>query len=784
MKNSWMLLPLCTLLALVGCGEGTTTSSAPAQTIPPMPANTTTAFEINNQSTHKFSSVAIQTATGTELYRKEFDCAAQQQRCMLYYSGAEIRQPVSLVFYDQNGRMVSAFPFAKAPGKYFDVYTSDWATGFYLKQKMLKKNQDAKATGELALEGRIANFFGSDDIYQQIGAYYNTKLAQSGLTEDQFLTDFNQALQDGKTQIKVAKSNASGPKVSTSGPGCPEGLAGFMGYFGKVGDLIPLYGKGLSIANGLASEYCSGTGAALASMQSKLAELQLTVKEIDTNVANMVEFVSLQEIKTKNTAYINAEANVRAAYGAYKKFLATSGKTSLEDYFNDYGFTAKGWENAFKSNPDDLRNILKGPKVKAKGDTWGAYVDDLKSLNEENQLSKYIDALNLACANPTQGRFTARIQCNLSINTNFAAQLTAQGSARIMVEDIYKVLHKYEGFKNASGKALTDGYYSIDTGEMDTYENTAKRLEEYFLKNDKSRIAKFEALVKSTSTAGSDIKGYYEVLNGLDPTFRETIARAGCAAPGDATKKVPYITNWVHAENAPQRYIETMCHDGDGLTNLVKGRYYYDGYKINGKAAKYDDPYNVVNVMGVLVPKQYVTADCTNRGWWYATHDGTNRDWTYKPDSLTLISPSDRDSNGFLVVNSAGCTGKAPIVARVYGPKGNNGVFAPWEYSKNLRVRGFKALFNSQGPNWAWNWVRVQGADGVNHAFLMQIGGTSYNNVILACVTNDCERGPSMGIGLSSHNIQFAGTAFDFDSYDKSVPGASRSEFSLHSVTR
>lgn len=764
------ILPaLVAALVLAGCGGGGSSSNASA------PANTTNTFNVTNESARAFSSVSIQTRSGGELYNKTLDCAVNQSGCMVYYTGPAINEPVALVFYDKDGKTVSAFPFPTPPSEYFKVYTSDWQTGFYLAYKLNRDFAAKDGLDSAALDEQIDVFFqnynspdGKPDEYEEIGRYFKKQLVDSGVTESQFLEAFYKRLANGdvatqsELPVQIAQSlemrninayvnnlfknnnllpmseayaNSNSPETDS----CPAGLQSFLGFFGEVASLIPIVGDTVSAATGLAKEYCDGTSNALDRIESKLAQLQNSVDQIDRKISNLLDLTTRNTINNQTKRFATVRDRVKRGDDFYEIFLQKNGVKSLAEFFQKNGGTSvEGWKSSMAKGGKDLEAILKSPMQDSKRG-WGNYLGEIESTTNPSDISSYTDALTEMCANPTNKPLPKRQLCNLSINNSTATLVGTQGLTLLMVKDIYSVLAQYEKLKE-NGAFLTDGY-DMAPGAS-SFANSYAVVVKTFKDQDKTLNETFTGTIESNRvTKSNPIKGYFEAYNGIDDTLMQNMLNRNCKNP---KFEIANITDWVYGGSG-DAYIQTGCANTnlDGKREIVKARYYYEA----------ENSSDVANVMGVLVPRKYVTRNCDYIGYVYQS---------YIYLGGPIIYPG-KDKSTF-TFNSQGCTNSSVIESGI-GKWQENGVLYRITDDSAGNTR-FYANSNSTGANTFYNWVRLKDSNGFNYAFYMYIGGNTQTNYGYACVTSDCSLGSSslkFQNGPSSINMAYASKKYPYD---------------------
>lgn len=745
-----------TALLLTGCGGGDSSSNSSA------PENTTNTFNVTNETSRNFARASIQTRTGAELYNEPLECQTGQTRCMVYYTGAKINEPVALVFYDKDGKTVSAFPFPTAPSEYFKLYTSDWQTGFYLAYKL---NRDFAAKDGLDrsdLDQKIHVFFenfdspdGKPDEFEEIGQYYKKQMADAGVSESQFLEAFYKRLanDDVASQSELAVKLARGTEVrnvyayvsnlfrkgsmlliseanantsSTETASCSSGFQSFLSYFGEVASLIPVVGDTVAAAAGIGKEYCDGTSNALDRIESKLTELQNSVDKIDQKLSSLLDLATRSSINNQTKKFESARAKVKAGDVAYENFLTKRGLKSLSQFFaskegDPQSASVAGWRAAISAGGKDLTDILKSP-LQDSGRGWGNSLGVLAGATDSSDISTYTTALKTMCASPTDKPLAKRQLCNLSINESTATLVASQGLTLVMLNDIYTVLAKYELLKE-NDKYLVDGYDAAP-GAKTFAVSYAKVVETFKSQNKKLS----DAFITTIQSNGSNINGYFEAYAGLDATLMKNVTNRFCANP--KFSKMPNITDWVYDD-----YIQTECAniDFNGKRETVKARYYY----------KSENSSDVANVLGVLVPRKYVNANCDYKDY---VKNGSLFDGL-------IIYPGNSSSN--FNFNSQGCSTKT-IIGSAIGKQGDNGVLYPVA-NDSAGNRRFWAPNNSQSSNTFYNWVRLKGNNNFNYVFYLYVGGTPWGNYGYACVTADCSTGTTdikFKNGPSSINLE------------------------------
>lgn len=565
-------------IALAGCGGGS--DNAPAE------PTATTIFAVTNTGAANFSRVSIVAKDGSTTFDASFACAAGQQRCMLYYADKPFTGRVTLQFFDSANKLVSAYALAAAPGVYAKVYTSDWSTGYYLYQRLVRSQLPRLGLDQAQLNIRIDRFFtdydspdGKSDQYQEIATYYQ----KTGLSEQAFLTLFADRLAHDEIALVSELSSAKSAPQRTALAAyanpteCSSTLQAFLSVGGNIAGAFPIVGDILEGAFGIAGDYCDGTDAKLDAISSQLNKLQQSVDDLTNTVSDIALFLADNEQNRFATDAKKLKDDMTNFESAYEKFLASNNARSLVEYFAAKG----GWDNAL-AGQEVLADILIAPYD---GKTASGYLIRIDDITRYANFDTYISALNTKCAGQLRSSgaelVNRRQACNVAINVNMANIVGAQGIALRMIADIYAVFNKYGAAASAkySSPVWVSGF---STGAAD--------VKTRFDDDQKAAIAKF----KNNINKGANIQGYFDVYAGIPDNLANNIKSRACKSVKGYD--VPAISAWYLGGNEDDDYLVTQCGEVSDRAKRIQARYFLkDGAEFR-------------NVMGVGVPSSSLAA--------------------------------------------------------------------------------------------------------------------------------------------------------------------------------
>ena len=564
-------------LTLAGCGGG-------SDNTPDIPT-ATTIFAVTNTGAKNFARASIVTTDGATAFDASFACDAGQQRCLIYYLGKPFTGGPTLEFFDGSNRLVSAYGLAAAPGAYTKVYTSDWSTGYYLYQLLLKTQLPKLGFDRAQLDIRIDRFFtdyespdGKRDSYQEIATYYG----KSGLSEQAFLALFATRLANDEiataSELASAKSAPARKALAAypSASECSASLQTFLSVGGKIAGAFPIVGDILEGAFGIAGDYCDGTDAKLDEISSKLNTLQKSVNDLTNTVADIALFLADNEQNRFATDAKKLQDEMVNFESTYEKFLADKNAKSLVEYFAAKG----GWDQAL-AGQEVLKAILSAPYDAR---TATGYLIQIDAITTYADFDTYVQSLNAKCAGLLRSSgaelVNRRQACNVAINVNMANIVGAQGIALRMVSDIYAVFAKYGASSSTySSPSWVNGF---GTGARD--------VKTRFDENQKAAIKKF----KETINKGSNIEGYFDVYAGLPAGLADNMKSRGCKSVKGYD--VPAISAWYLGAVESDDFLVTQCGEGSNREKRIQARYYLK------------DGADFKNVMGVGVPGSSLAA--------------------------------------------------------------------------------------------------------------------------------------------------------------------------------
>lgn len=733
MKNLNILVALAASFALFGCGGGSNSSSAPA--------NTTTTYNIANKTLSDFASVSIvDSNTGAEYQSGSLSCSSQSSNCTFYYTGSPIKGAETLVFRDAAGMVVGAYVSGFDQAEYEAPIVNAWTTGLYILQKLNQQSADIAALSQDTLEAKLYGFMqnytspdGTADYYEEIAAYYIHERSVNGLSLDAFLTRFAERLQSGDApvasefgQITLAMTSFNSirlafqdlfagkqvlirPALANSDySSCPSGISAFLDLSGTVMNAVqnafPIAGTVASSVVTLSQTACNSGEPSMTDIMNKLNAIQTSLNALKDNLGQLTTLV--------------ADANINAGLSRFRT------TTTLAD------LRGSNYDALVKNS--SLLSYIK-QKDHEKGDGTLAYVLNkypggtvdllMKSVFADEGLVTQIDALTdekfntmvssiqAKCGNIGTGDIVSlRVQCNLAVSTSMGRLMAAQRIALKIAKDAYAVADAFPD------EVLSR--YGYSKRDFDPY----AKLKAKFDAQLTMAKSQYEAVVRNSD---STQKGYFNTFDGLSNTLLDNMKEVAC---WNYANDSAAIGQWMKEDNANTEYYVTNCHVGSRQTpTTVRARYFR---KIDGKSVGNDD---VGNVMGVLVERRYITGD----DYWYV---GTRKteELTLRQGTPLFMKVSDIPAySNYFAINNTSQRSSNVVVPNTRSTVGPNLRFFKSQ-SDNWEKGVSEWLLNEDGSDWSYNWMRYTDLKGYSYVFYLanKAGSGSYTG--LYCVTGDC----------------------------------------------
>jgi hypothetical protein len=753
---------------LIGCGGGSSDNSA-------APANTTTTYNIKNQTLYDFKTVSVvDNTTGAVTQTASLNCASQAAGCVFYYTGPVFQNGETLLFKDGNDQLVSAYVSSFEQQPYEDVIVSPWYTGLYLYKELNKRDSTIAAMSQDVIESKFDTFTlnydspdGTDDFYEEIAAYYAYKLKASQLTLPEFLDNLAQRLKDGEVanasefgQIVIAssplraiqtafqnlwdgKQSLVSPAFAESGGGCPDGVSWFLGVFqaiaGGVQNAFPLAGTVASASGSLANSACDSSNLSLADIMNKLNRIHAAIDALRDDLARLTALVADSNINDALSRFSTVATQAHTLGGQYSSLLKTSKTDSLLAYVQKTGDGTLA--DVLNKYPNGALNNLMSSVLGNQ-----QFVNNILALTD-SKFRTMVSSIQAKCGNITVDDIVSiRVQCNLAVNESLARLLASQKIALSIANDVYQVADAFP--VEANHRYSYSGNRAQVFAELKTqFDNQLS-----FLKNS------YQAVIVNSNP---NEKGYYNAYDGLPADLANNMKDVYC---WNYKNDVPAIAKWI--KESGTEYIETLCHVGGQNGSNVLARYYF---RLNGANVGNT---NVANVLGVLVEKKYVTGS----DLWYVGSRYTSSQWLKNYGVVLQLS------------------GEAPVPYRT-AINNNNSRDAN---IVGLKTDGYGALqrtkdspspfpssytrFNAYTEyDYRYTWIRVTDKNYYSYVFNLATkrGNDGYDYAYLYCVTGDCTISDSFtntisfekGKGPSSVYLSQAKGATNQDPYAFGIDG-------------
>ena len=595
------------------------------------PQNTTATFSISNFTASNFTEVSIQNGPNGEIvYQGPINCVTNQTNCMVYYAGSVINQSAILAFKNQEGKVSAYYDTANPPGNYVPAEVTGWTTGAYLYQELINLNPQIKAMDQVDLGFRwrtftqnYSNNASSDNVYEQLSAYYIAKQATTPQSLNDFLSALGQRLinfesaQSGDFEIYAATLSARALLRASSG-GCPTGVSNLISvlaqmagekWFGKIYKPIA---KEIGKAGADACKAKDGTSAKLDAIINSLNNLQNSVDNLQNDLGKLSNFVATAQMDTNAQSFEDITNDLIQLSKNYEVIRSNESVSSLKEYVVKRGGTG----------PDALRIALEKDGV---GSVFENIVSRISSTSDKNYLLQIASltgpkfntltrALDFLCANPSIGDMVQlRSQCNLVIGTTLSRMVAMQAMAATLAGDTYELFEAYPSEATRYGYDLrkTAAQYKVELNEKFTAQS------------DLMANSYLASIVNQDNT-----KGAYATLNGLSQTLVDSMSNVDCF---DATNNMPLISAWIKEPSS--EYLITNCLTSSTIP--VQSRYYWklSNVEISGR----DD---VMNVLGVLVPYRFAYNNLTGGNSWYNNLMGSPSSSTTQVNMLAFRSSS------------------------------------------------------------------------------------------------------------------------------------------------
>lgn len=575
---------LCIALVLTACGSSST------QTAP----NTNIDLQISNSTGVDFASLSItDRASGQIVYNEAISCTAFEQDCMVTYAGPAIRGTAILEFKDKAGITVAYYDTASMPGKYVSATIDNFTTGAFLYEELVTLNAslDAMSIGDLAyrLELFTADYpaGSSDDIYDQLSAYFRYQQTIQPQTASVFAANLAQRLMNGDVAQRAEFITASTPPLallaasSADTPKCPPGFSNLIFLLADVvgerfSKSLKPYFKQIGKIGGDACK--PGGGIKLSDILNALNNLQSSVDNIQNNLGALSNFVAKVKLEDKLKSYDTTTKDLVALSENYKNLLRLNGVTTLKTYIEkNYGTDGAALDRALAA--DAISGVLTTIIEVAGANRSGGFLKNIDQLTAGD--ITLIDGLNLLCSNPSTGDVVQqRSLCNMVISSTVARLAANQDMALILASEGYAVFDAYPSTARRYGYDVTRGAPAYTQSLNDKFYNQKANL-----------ASSYQNIVNSDGSTG-----YFKLVDGLSTTLLANLKTVNCY---DTDEKSYLISGWV--KEAANEYLITNCNSyvtrASNYPIPVQARYYL---RIDNTAVSGSD--SVTNVMGVLIP--------------------------------------------------------------------------------------------------------------------------------------------------------------------------------------
>ena len=692
-------------IGLTGCGDGG--SGAAGVGSVGGSASAQVNFKVDNTSGYDIQSVQIVDKSGKELVKDKFSCE-KDATCNFQ---AAMNQAGVLKFYDQQGALVGAYMLAQAPNPIQIVKPSAYMLGLYVFGELQTLYPETPASLVDKMNRLFANYQSSDgkpDKYQELGQYYRTRVVGANVSNDDFLKELHQKLEDGKPlaadlfQLKAPAVRASGRLALQSGPsvqaesegGCPSGLSALATVAQAAGNFAGSIYPGVALIGGIVQAGCdmaTPTDKRLDGIQAKLDEMAATLEQNNFDLAKLTAYTGSEGANDvlKDTVNKVSSANRNVSY--YENIIDGHGS------FMAFVDANKSFEKAWKNNPKQMEGFFS-----KFSEDWDALI----LVGQSTDKGSLTRAFGLLCNGDASANVNIvknRKDCNAYILQYQNLVLGAYLKHMSMLKDVTATLNKYSGKEGAFIKKNVIMPAPLKETWSETY--TAVML------------PKIQAALNGVADgfapanmAIADSKGaYFDLYAGLPTQFLDQFQTDGLKSTctqgpriGRQSKPVPNITNWVN--DGKKSYVTVICRDAIGSSNKFTSNYYLD------------DGNDVVNLMGVLVGKNSPNTK-TSRTFGVTDGIGGGREnaYIYFPTGNNWsVFSTDKSYKDYSGVITAGVEPNARITF-----KGETSTYdGPGKTRKINKYFTNYTGYSSNGGNTSKLYIRVTDpANGMSYAF-------------------------------------------------------------------
>lgn len=583
--------------------------------------NTQTLLRIKNHTGDKIARVIIINQNNNQLYGTTLECA-NDKFCNLRLGTISLPKEFVLKFYDEKNHMISAYNYSGELNTYDTIIIDDKWLGIYVFNKL---KQQAKFT-PTELNNELTYFFqnysspdGTPDIFEELGLYF---IAQNGgANEGKFYQNLLKKLEQDKILGAKIISPAMTKNVfatSSSGIFVSDGLmcnstAGKIATWAKsIFSFIPVL-SGVGTVIGITSQISKAGCAKSDPNAAKFDQIDDNLRKLNAEVSALgYNLKDLAQKLHKELVFIylkDMENDYNTLFNNY--FLAYSGfNNGLSNFVNNTG----GLKNSFKNNYN----------VKTLVGSMQAQLNAYNALVDKTNVAKLKENLNNWCSNQnniTGDVVAQRMQCNLITNQVATYYLAAAAQLKIMLNDEINTVVVAQKSGNIDANWLIGNISGIPNG----FDSKGWANSMTYVNNQIE--TKLDSAI--TILLGKDGKAVYDPLAGFPTKLADSMKAANCLSKTENGSALPAVSGWIlnNADMKAGPYIISTCQSEN---KVINARYYYK--QRNTSAFDYD----VVNVMGVLVPERFFQGG-TGKNY----GDGNAFPWNHYGWMMTIKSDSD-----------------------------------------------------------------------------------------------------------------------------------------------
>jgi hypothetical protein len=485
---------------------------------------------------------------------------------LFFYNGNKL-----VAIYDNKGQI--------QPNIYIDASFAN--TGVYVINKMRTLGLVVNYNNVIKFINQNFNDVSSDRIIDALGFYYLHHL-QDKMSDDKFIRELyvninsNNSLEHQKLSLPILNSKSNNLRtysqanyrtngvgnfnsVASASPFCSNGFSNSMDLFDASFTLIPFMSIITNGAKTIAGFSCDDSGngfsAEFSQINAKLDEINNKLDVISADIAKFNQEWRQDKINAYNSNLERSINQISTVLDSYYYSLAPQtkiGKTVLADFIKQKGGLANAEADPkFKTNTDEL--------VKNSVDLVNLY----KNLTVDSQnISDYLDKI---CSNPDTMPtevIATRLWCNYRIIEIYSKLKFTTTAVENFYTDFNQIYPAKPGMAILTTADINKVQQQIEVFTPKKYPYT---------KN---------------------------ILEGLNVNLVNNIKQISSCT----VDNMPNIERWQGKGSSKSPYIVVKCYsnkEGNSFKDLITSKYYYINSKTNSTEA------NVINVLGVLVPKQF-----------------------------------------------------------------------------------------------------------------------------------------------------------------------------------